>query len=232
MREKKLTIVIPIYNEEGTIGKLINAVIRVKFSIPYEIIAVNDGSTDNSYRELLKFKKNENLKIFNKEKNMGKGFSIRNGIKGANGDIIIIQDADLEYNPEEIPKLIRPIIENKVMVVYGSRFLGNISNMSLSYKLGNIILTKITNLLFGSRLTDMETCYKAISREVLNNISLTENGFEIEAEITAKILKGGYEIREVPIEYHARSHVKGKKISWVDGIKTAFLLFKYKYLTA
>jgi len=167
----KLSIIIPVFNEENTISGLLKIVNSVDYGVPTEKIVVNDGSADKTYEQLLKTKKLvKNIKIISYNKNRGKGYAIRKGIKNINGDIIIIQDADLEYDPSQIPILIRPIIKGQNKVVYGSRFLGYCKNMNFPFLFGNKILTHITNLLFGSQLTDMETCYKTIHRDVLRNI--------------------------------------------------------------
>jgi len=225
----KLSILVPVFNEENTIMDLLKKLDRVGYEIPKEIIVVNDGSTDGTYRQLLKTQKIvKDIRIISYKKNKGKGYAIRQAIKNINGNIIIIQDADFEYNPEEISKLIRPIIDGKYKVVYGSRFLGSCKDMKFSFLLGNKVLTFVTNLLFDTKLTDMETCYKTIDRNVLEEFNLESDGFEIEAEITAKILKNGYRIKEIPVAYEARSKEAGKKIKITDGLKNLIILLKIK----
>ncbi len=226
----KLSIIIPAYNEEKTIKDIIKIVNRVDYGIPVEIVIVNDGSTDKTHEQLSEIKKLfKDIKIISYEKNKGKGYAIRQGIKNINGDITIIQDADLEYDPNQISALIKPIIKGQYEVVYGSRFMGSCKNMRFSFLFGNKFLTFITNLLFGSNLTDMETCYKVVHKTILKKIGLESNGFEIEAEITAKILKNGYQIKEIPIKYEARSKEAGKKIRPLDGLKNLFVLLKIKF---
>jgi glycosyltransferase involved in cell wall biosynthesis len=226
----KLSIITPVYNEETSINELLKKVKDVNYGMPFDIIVVNDGSTDGTDRQILKLKNIiKNIKLISYSKNMGKGHAVRMGIKNSDADIIIIQDADLEYNPKQIPNLIRPIIEGKYKVVYGSRFIGQYTGMGFPYLFGNKLLTLMTNFLFKSNLTDMETCYKAIHRDVLNSIQLNQNGFEIEAEITSKILKKRFKIKELPIEYIARNKKTGKKIGWFDGIKNLITLLKIRF---
>jgi len=225
----KLSIIIPVFNEENTIIDLLKTVNSVDYGVPTEIIVVNDGSTDKTYEQLFKVKKLiKNIKIISYKKNKGKGYAIRQGIKNINGDIMIIQDADLEYYPNQIPILIKPIIKGKYNVVYGSRFLGSCKNMKFTFLFGNKFLTFMTNLLFVSQITDMETCYKVIHKNVLRKLNLESDGFEIEAEITAKVLKNGFEIKEIPVRYKARSKKTGKKIKISDGLKNFFILLKVK----
>ena len=234
----KLTIIIPAYNEEKTISKIIKRVKKAGIgSIKKEIIIVDDFSKDKTREILLKLR-DSSVKIFFHEINKGKGAAIRTGLQHATGDIILIQDADLEYNPEEYPKLLRPILEENVKVVYGSRLAaikslynnrGKREMYALHY-IGNVFLTLMTNLLFHSKITDMETGYKVFTREVIKNIKLRARRFDFEPEITAKILKNGYKIREVPINFAARSFDEGKKITWVDGIKALLYLIKYRFV--
>ncbi len=226
----KLSIIVPVYNEEKTISNIIDQVASHDYGIKNDIIIVNDGSSDKTYQELKKLKKRiKNLKIISYEKNKGKGYAIRKGIEKSDGDIVVIQDADLEYNPKQILYLIKPIIDRKKKVVFGSRFIGKYKNMKFFQLLGNKILTFLTNFLFNTNLTDMETCYKCIHRNVLKNIELFSDRFEIEAEITAKIIKHGYDIYELPINYSARTKEEGKKINWKDAINNMIVLLKVKF---
>jgi len=234
--EKILSIIIPVYNEVRTINFLLEKVEKIKLpqGITKEIVIIDDCSTDGT-RDILK--NINSCKVFFHEKNQGKGAAIKTGLKYATGDIIIIQDADLEYNPEQIPILINPIIEDKTNVVYGSRFLNR--NLHIIGKnkvplphhlLGNKFLTKLTNFLYRTNITDMETCYKVFSRKVLENIEINSNRFDFEPEITAKIAKKGEHIFELPIEFNPRTPEEGKKISWKDGIHAAYILLKYRML--
>jgi glycosyltransferase involved in cell wall biosynthesis len=229
----KLSIIIPVYNEEKTILKVLDKVKKVKLNdITKEIILVDDFSTDGT-KNILSELKDSSLKIFFHQKNHGKGAAIRTALKHATGDIIIIQDADLEYEPEEYPKLLEPIIENETKVVYGSRLKAirkNIKNMYKLHYIGNTVLTLMTNLLYGSMISDMETCYKVFKKEVLNDIKLKSKRFDFEPEITAKILKKGYKIKEVPITFMGRNFSEGKKITWKDGVKALYYLIKYRFV--
>lgn len=229
----KLSVLIPVYNEESTIKELIDKVENAKLSIEKEIIIVDDGSTDRS-RELIKEKAKEyrNIKVIFHEKNTGKGGAIRTAINASTGDILIVQDADLEYDPDEYEKVIAPILEGKAKVVYGSRILEkrNKEKSSLAFYLGGRIVTLTANILFHAKLTDEPTCYKAFDREIFKEISFESNGFEWEPEITAKILKKGYKIHEVPISYYPRKTNEGKKIKAKDGFKAIATLIKYRFV--
>ena len=229
----KLSVIMPVYNEEKTISEVIEKVKSTKINnITKEIIVVDDFSTDNT-RNILKKIKDKSIKILYHKKNMGKGASIITGIKNSSGDIILIQDADLEYSPNEYERLLKPIINNNAKVVYGSRIdsiRNNIKNMYKLHYIGNILLTLITNLLYNAKITDMETGYKVFKREVLQNINLKAKRFDFEPEVTAKILKKGYKIYEVPINFLGRKFDEGKKITWVDGIKAVYYLIKYRFI--
>ena len=229
----KLSIIIPAYNEEKNILKVINRVKRVKLkNITKEIIIIDDFSTDNT-RKILSELKDSSLKIFFHQKNQGKGAAIRTALKHTTGDIILIQDADLEYNPEEYLKLLKPIIENQTKVVYGSRLEAikqNLKNMYKLHYLGNMFLTVMTNILYSTKITDMETGYKVFRKEVVENMKLKAKRFDFEPEITAKILKKGYKIKEVPINFVGRTFKEGKKITWKDGIKALLYLIKYRFV--
>ena len=225
----KLSVIIPAYNEEKTINDVISAVLKVPLkNIKKEAIIVDDFSTDNT-RNILKKIRAKNIKIFFHERNLGKGSAIRTALKHATGDIILVQDADLEYNPEEYPKLLEPIINNKAKVVYGVRFTKQHKPRYIIYYLGNLVLTFITNLLYNSKIRDMETGYKVFDKEVIKNIELKARKFDFEPEITAKILKKGYKIYEVPVSYLSRSVKEGKKIGWKDGLEAIYYLVKYKF---
>lgn len=229
----KLSVIMPVYNEEKTISEVIEKVKSTKINnITKEIIVVDDFSTDNT-RNILKKIKDKSIKILYHKKNMGKGASIITGIKNSSGDIILIQDADLEYSPNEYERLLKPIINNNAKVVYGSRLdsiRNNIKNMYKLHYIGNMLLTLITNLLYNAKITDMETGYKVFKREVLQNINLKAKRFDFEPEVTAKILKKGYKIYEVPINFLGRKFDEGKKITWVDGIKAVYYLIKYRFI--
>ncbi|NQT56800.1 MAG: glycosyltransferase family 2 protein [Desulfobacteraceae bacterium] len=224
----KLTIVIPCYNEKSTIETLITA---VKNS-PYEnkeIIVVDDYSTDGT-REILK-DRFESLvdRIIYHEKNSGKGAALRTGFQAATGDIVMVQDADLEYDPNEYPKIIEPILQDKADVVYGSRFVGGEPHRVLYFwhRLGNGLLTLLSNMFTNLNLTDMETCYKAFRRSIIQSIEIEEDRFGFEPEITAKIAKKRCRVFEVGISYSGRTYEAGKKIGWRDGIKAIYYIIKY-----
>lgn len=227
----KLSVVIPVFNEEKTIGQLLARVLAEK--TPKEIIVVDDGSTDGTREEIKKLRSKEIKKLYH-EVNQGKGAAVRKGIKNATGDILIIQDADLEYDPRHYSCLVAPILSAKAEVVYGTRlknlkfrFWGeNKTSLPLHY-LANRFLSALTNLLYGSNLTDIETGYKVMSKKVYPHLCLESNRFEIEPEITAKILKKGYEIIEVPITTNPRGYKEGKKIKAKDALLAFLTLLKY-----
>ncbi len=224
----KLSVVIPVYNEKLTIKEIIDRVLAVP--IDKEMIVVDDGSTDRT-PEILKSTKDKVTVVYNSLINIGKGAAIRIGFEQVKGDIIIIQDADLELDPSEYPRIIEPIIEGRADVVYGSRFFGGrgMRETNLTNYLANKLLTHLTNILYGSHLTDMETAYKCFRLDVIKKMRLKSIGFEIEPELTAKALRLGYKIYEVPISYHPRRISEGKKIGFMDGIKAIYFLFKYRF---
>jgi len=212
----KLSVIIPAFNEENTIRETIEKV--QKIPIDKEIIIIDDGSTNGTLLRVISFAKNK-----------GKGEAIKEGFKNAKGDYAIIQDADLEYNPEEYLKLLQPILDGKVDVVFGSRLLRNNPKGDWFAWLGRISLSWITNFLYGSKLTDIYTCYKLFPRAFIQSLNLVSTGFEIEAELTAKTLLAGKRIMEVPISYNPRTRADGKKICWIDWIKGIKMLLKLKY---
>ena len=223
----------PVYNEAKTLAKIIDKVQNIKlFSLKKEIIIVNDASKDNSEEIILKMiKKYSNISYFKHSKNQGKGAAVRTGLKHFKGDLVVIQDGDLEYDPRELRKLVLPILNNEYSVVYGSRVIGKISGFKISsHYYGNLFLSFITRLLYGQNITDMETCYKMMTRKVAESLNLNSNKFDIEPEITAKIIKKGYHIKEIPITYNSRSFEEGKKIGWKDGLKALYVLCKYRIL--
>jgi len=227
----KLSVIIPVYNERVTIGEIIERVKNVDLGeIQKEIILSDDGSTDGSREFLEKISKNDPLLHLHRSIiNMGKGAAIRFGLKYATGDIIIIQDADLELDPNEYPLLLAPILDGQADVVYGSRFKEKKMGIPRRTLIANKFLVWMTNLLYGGNLTDMETAYKVFKSSVILNIKLSCVGFDFEPEITAKLLKAGYQIWEVPISYHPRSVDGGKKIGWKDGVNAVYTLLKYKF---
>ncbi|MCM8785901.1 MAG: glycosyltransferase family 2 protein [Candidatus Omnitrophica bacterium] len=223
----RLSVIIPVYNEKLTILKVIEKVKNVP--ILKEIIIVDDGSTDGT-TEILKNIKDERIKVIFKEKNQGKGSAIREGLKIAKGDIIVIQDADLEYNPNDWLKMIELMEKQNVEVVYGSRLLGKNKKSSFLFYLGGRALSLIANILYNARITDEPTCYKMFKKDVINSIDLKCKGFEFCPEVTAKIKKKGYKIYEVPISYNPRSIKEGKKIRLKDFFIAVWTLIKYRFI--
>nr|WP_299416397.1 glycosyltransferase family 2 protein [uncultured Emticicia sp.] len=223
-----LSVLIPAYNEVNNIQDILNKILNI--SIPKEIIVVDDGSTDGT-RKLLENLKSDIIKVVFHEKNQGKGQAIRTAIEHSTGDIIIIQDADLEYDPQDYHKLIPVIESGKEKVVYGSRFLNKQNKHSyFSFFLGGQVVTWITNILYFQTLTDEPTCYKVFDAKLLKSIKLNCTGFEFCPEVTAKVAKLGYKIPEVPISYYPRSINEGKKINWKDGVEAIWVLFKYRFV--
>jgi len=225
----RLSVIIPVYNERATIREILRQVRAV--GLADEIIVVDDGSTDGTREILEEEARSGDIRVIYHERNMGKGAAVRTGIAHATGDILLIQDADLEYDPRDYPRLIRPILEGRASVVYGSRFLGPRKAMLFWHMIGNKFLTLVTNLLYDAILSDMETGYKVFRAEVVQGIPLHARGFEFEPEITAKILKRGYRIFEVPISYYGREFREGKKIRPIrDGLKALWTLIKYRFV--
>ncbi len=227
----KLSIVMPVYNECDTLSEILRQVRAVELpDIDKEIVVVDDGSTDGSCDILAQEAALGDLKVTYFAHNQGKGAAVRAGIEQATGDIILIQDADLEYDPRDYATLIRPIVEKRVSVVYGSRFLGPRKAMLFWHMLGNKLLTLTTNILYNAILSDMETCYKCFRADVVKGIPLRSRRFELEPEITAKVLKRGHRIFEVPISYYGREYHEGKKISWRDAPIAFWTLLKYRFV--
>ena len=227
----RLSIIMPVYNERETLREILRQVRAVELpDIEKEIIVIDDGSTDGSRDILNDEAQAGDLVVLYHEQNRGKGAAVRTGIEHASGDIIIIQDADLEYDPRDYEKLIQPIIEGRVTVVYGSRFLGPRKAMLFWHMLGNKLLTLTTNILYNTILSDMETCYKCFRADVVKDIPLRARRFELEPEITAKVLKRGHRIFEVPISYYGREYHEGKKISWRDAPLAFWTLLKYRFV--
>jgi len=223
-----LSIVIPVFNEKNTLLQIIQKIDELPKTLTRELILVDDGSTDGS-RDLLKeLEKRKDVMVIYKDKNTGKGDSLKIGFKNSQGDFVIVQDADLEYDPKDYLKLLEVIQSQKNTVVYGSRFAGNFKDMSTLHYYGNKFLTIVTNILFGVALTDMETCYKLFPGDFIRKLNLKANRFDFEPEITAKIIKNNYKIIEVPINYYGRTHFEGKKITWKDGFNAIWSLIKFR----
>lgn len=227
----RLSVVIPVFNEQSTIKEIISRVRRVKIAgVKIEIIVVNDGSTDKT-RKILEKLKFKNLRVLNLLRNQGKGEAIKQGLKKGKGDIFVIQDADLEYDPVDYIKLIAPILDKKADVVYGSRFIGGAPHRVLYFwhSVGNNFLTFISNALTNLNLTDMETCYKMFTKEVAKKLNLQEKRFGLEPEFTAKIAKMNCRVYEVGVSYAGRSYEEGKKIGWKDGVRTLWCILRYNF---
>src|SRR4029079_2001925 len=227
LKDPLLSVVMPVYNERDTIEEMIDRVMNVP-GVRLELIVVDDGSKDGTSEILPRLQKKYGFKLYQKE-NGGKGSALRLGFKEVTGDLVVIQDADTEYSPEEFPDLIDLICQGRADVVYGSRFLGRHRVFLFTHYLGNLFLTFLTNVLYNTMLTDMETCYKAMRVEVLRSFTLDSDGFGIEPELTAKIFKRGYRVYEVPITDAGVGYDEGKKITWRDGVVALWVLIKYRF---
>jgi glycosyltransferase involved in cell wall biosynthesis len=224
----KLSVVIPVYNEKETLLKILERVRRV--DLPKEIIVVDDFSTDGTREVLQNLPPADDLKILYQPRNMGKGAALRKGFEAVAGELVVVQDADLEYDPTEYPQLMQPILAGKADVVYGSRFLGGPHRVLLFWhRVGNHLLTTLSNMLTDLNLTDMETCYKVFRADLLKKIKLRENRFGFEPEFTAKVARAKCRIYEVPISYSGRDYTEGKKIGWRDGIAAIYFILKYRF---
>ena len=222
-----VSVVMPVYNERETIREIVRRVLAVPVRI--QLIVVDDGSTDGTRDILSELARELPITLVFQPANGGKGAALRRGFQEVTGELVIIQDADLEYSPEEYPQLIELICEGRADVVYGSRFLGRHRVFLFTHYAGNRLLTLITNVLYNTMLTDMETCYKVMRTEVLRSMTLASNGFGIEPELTAKIFKRRYRVYEVPITYDGRNYDEGKKITWRDGVVALWVLLKYRF---
>jgi glycosyltransferase involved in cell wall biosynthesis len=222
-----LSVVMPVFNEQATIEEIIRRVLAVGLRI--ELIVVDDASTDGTPQILARLQRELGFTLLNQPRNGGKGSALRRGFDAITGDIVVIQDADLEYSPEEFPQLIELICAGRADVVFGSRFLGRHRVFMLTHFMGNRLLTFVANVLYNTMLSDMETCYKVMRTEVLRSMTLRSDGFGIEPEITAKVFKRGYRVYEVPITYDGRGYEEGKKITWRDGVVALWVLVKYRF---
>jgi len=229
MNKFLLSVIIPCYNEENTILQIVELVEKVE-GVEKEIIIIDDGSKDGSRAILTELMKTKpHLKIFLKDNNKGKGATVRQGYRYSTGDYVIVQDGDLEYDPQDYKKLLAEL-DKGAQVIYGSRFSGDYKNMTSLHYFGNRFLTFLTNLLYGTHLTDMETCYKLLPGDFVRSLKLKSDRFDFEPEITSKILKSGMKIIEVPISYKGRSWEDGKKITWRDGLHAVKTLIKFRFL--
>ena len=227
LHDPLLSVVMPVFNEIETIDEIVTRVLAVPMQT--ELIVVDDCSTDGTRDRLQDLQQHYGFTLLLQERNQGKGAALRRGFAAVTGDIVVIQDADLEYSPEEFPALVDLIVEGRADVVYGSRFLGRHRVFLFTHYAGNRFLTLVTNILYNTMLSDMETCYKVMRTEVLRSMTLESNGFGIEPELTAKIFKRHYRVYEVPITYDGRGYEEGKKITWRDGFVALWVLLKYRF---
>ena len=227
LHDPLLSVVMPAYDESETIEEIIRRVLAVP--VRTQLIVVDDGSKDGTREILARLERELGFTVVLQPSNQGKGAALRRGFEEVRGDIVVIQDADLEYSPEEFPALIELIADGRADVVYGSRFLGRHRVFLFTHYLGNRVLTLITNVLYNTMLTDMETCYKVMRTDVLRSMTLHSDGFGIEPELTAKIFKRGYRVYELPISYDGRGYEEGKKITWRDGVVALWVLLKYRF---
>jgi glycosyltransferase involved in cell wall biosynthesis len=225
---KTLTVIMPLFNERATVAEIIRRMRMVELPVVLHVIVVDDGSSDGSDK-VLKALEDSTVRVMSHQENMGKGAAIRTALAEARGDLILIQDADLEYDPDDWPRLLDPIMKGKAHVVYGSRFTGERKNMLPLHWFGNRILSLVTNILYSSTLSDMETCYKMFDAQVLEGMTIVSNRFEFEPEITAKVLRRGHRIYEVPISYAGREPDEGKKITWRDGFSALSALVRFRF---
>ena len=222
-----LTVVMPVYNELATVEEVVRRVLALPLRV--QLVVVDDCSTDGTSDLLARLRNELDFTLLRQPVNKGKGAALRLGFANVAGDLVVIQDADLEYSPEELPGLIELICDGRADVVYGSRFLGRHRVFLFTHYLGNRLLTTLTNVLYNTMLTDMETCYKVMRAEVLRSMTLQSNGFGIEPELTAKIFKRRLRVYEVPISYDGRGYDEGKKIGWRDGVVAVWILIKYRF---
>lgn len=224
----KVSVAMPVYNERSTLGEIVSRVLEVGLDV--ELVIVDDGSTDGT-REILKTLDDPRIRVHYHERNKGKGAALRTALRHATGDVVIIQDADLEYSPEDYHTLLKPIADGQADVVYGSRFLAGAHRVHLFWHyVGNRFLTLLSNMLSNLNLTDMETCYKAFRRQVLDGMVLRSDRFGFEPEFTMKVARRGCRVYEVPVSYHGRDYAQGKKITWRDGIAALWCIVKYRFV--
>ncbi len=225
--ERLLSVIVPVYNERNTVVEVLRRIRAARLPVAVEIIVVDDGSTDGTGK-ILSTLEDSTLRVLRHSQNQGKGAAIRTGLDKASGDLVLIQDADLEYDPEDWPRLLDPVLKGKAQVVFGSRFTGERKNMRLSSWVGSRLLVLATDLLFGTTLSDMETCSKLFDRRALQGVVIESDRFEFEPEITAKLLRRGVRIYEVPISYTGRELSEGQKFHWRDGVRALLTLVRYR----
>ncbi|MGH9016309.1 MAG: glycosyltransferase family 2 protein [Acidimicrobiales bacterium] len=227
---RSLSVIVPVFNERNTVAEIVRRMRAVALpgDLELEVVVVDDGSSDGTDK-ILAALEDSTVRVINHRVNSGKGAAINTGLESVRGDLVLVQDADLEYDPNDWPRLLAPVLSGKAQVVYGSRFTGERKNMFPSHWLGNRLLTLITNVLYRSTLSDMETCYKLFDRRVLDGVRIRSQRFDFEPEITAKVLRRGFRIYEVPISYAGREISEGKKISWRDGVGAIVALVRYRF---
>ena len=228
-RFRTLSVIVPVFNERSTVAEIVRRMRSVELPIEREIVVVDDGSDDGTGAVLTQLR-DSTVRVIAHPQNRGKGAAIRTGLESATGDLVLVQDADLEYDPEDWPRLLAPVLKGRARVVYGSRFTGERRNMLFLHWVGNRFLSLVTNVLYNSTLSDMETCYKLFDRRVLDGIQLQADRFDFEPEFTAKMLRRGIRIYEVPISYAGRELSEGKKITWQDGVTALWTLVKYRFV--
>ena len=228
-RFRTLSVIVPVFNERSTVAEIVRRMRSVELPIEREIVVVDDGSDDGTGAVLTQLR-DSTVRVIAHPQNRGKGAAIRTGLESATGDLVLVQDADLEYDPEDWPRLLAPVLKGRARVVYGSRFTGERRNMLFLHWVGNRFLSLITNVLYNSTLSDMETCYKLFDRRVLDGIRLHADRFDFEPEFTAKVLRRRIRIYEVPISYAGRELSEGKKITWQDGVTALWTLVKYRFV--
>ena len=222
-----LSVIVPVYNERNTVAEILRRIRAVEVPLQVEVIVVDDGSTDGTDK-VLSALEDSTVRVVSHDVNRGKGAAVRTGIETARGQLVLIQDSDLEYDPDDWPRLLDPVIKGKAKVVYGSRFTGERRAMRPTQWLGNRLLTLVANLLYRSTLSDMETCYKLFDRRVLDDIHIDSDGFDFEPEVTAKVLRRGHRIYEVPVSYTGREPSEGTKFEWRDGVRALATLVRYR----
>jgi len=228
-RFRTLSVIVPVFNERSTVAEIVRRMRSVELPVEREIVVVDDGSDDGTGAVLTQLR-DSTVRVIAHPQNRGKGAAIRTGLESAKGDLVLVQDADLEYDPEDWPRLLAPVLKGRARVVYGSRFTGERRNMLFLHWVGNRFLSLVTNVLYNSTLSDMETCYKLFDRRVLDGIRLHADRFDFEPEFTAKVLRRGIRIYEVPISYAGRELSEGKKITWQDGVTALWTLVKYRFV--
>jgi glycosyltransferase involved in cell wall biosynthesis len=226
---RTLSIIVPVFNERATVAEIVRRMRAVELPVEREIVVVDDGSDDGT-GDVLTQLRDSTVRVVKHTRNRGKGAAIRTGLESSSGDLVLVQDADLEYDPDDWPRLLAPVLKGRARVVYGSRFTGERRNMLFLHWVGNRFLSLVTNVLYNSTLSDMETCYKLFDRRVLDGVRLQADRFDFEPEFTAKVLRRGIRIYEVPISYAGREPNEGKKITWHDGVIALWTLVKYRFV--